>query len=441
MEKIRFYFSLIIARLAYWTLKITKLSSGTAIIGLIALKISPSFLKFANKYIRTKVNITGTNGKTTTSGLITHLIKNDKKSVVNNSMGANMLNGIVNTLALKLKPSKKFDFSIIETDEAFVEVVYDKFDSDYLLVTNLFRDQLDRFGELATTKRLIQNGIDKKDDLQLILNADDPLVASFEYKNKTPIFYGIENVTYQDGLEHKPSIAEEAFTCPCGKALEYSKKFYAQQGHYHCDCGYKRPEAKYKADVTIYKTHSVLTINGEDFEVPLVGLFNAYNALAAVALAKELGIENIAENIKSFKVAFGRSEVKYLNGKRTLIQLIKNPAGASEVLKSVDLDSQILIVINDNYADGRDVSWLWDTDFESIKDTKKEIVVSGTRANDIALRLKYAGINSDKIKIISDLKQAIDYVGNIADNDITILPTYTALLKISKMKNIKRLNG
>ena len=162
MEKIRFYFSLIIAKLAYWTLKITKLSSGTAIIGLITLKISPNFLKFANKFIKTKVNITGTNGKTTTSGLITHLIKKDKKSIINNSMGANMLNGIVNTLALTIKPNKKYDFSVIETDEAFVEVVYDKFESDYLLVTNLFRDQLDRFGELATTKRLIQNGINKK---------------------------------------------------------------------------------------------------------------------------------------------------------------------------------------------------------------------------------------------------------------------------------------
>ena len=169
----------------------------------------------------------------------------------------------------------------------------------------------------------------------------------------------------------------------------------------------------------------------------MVGLFNAYNALAAIALAKELGIKNIAENIKSFKVAFGRSEVKYINGKRTLIQLIKNLAGASEVLKSVDLDSQILIIINDNYADGRDTSWLWDTDFESIKNAKKEIIVSGIRANDIALRLKYAEISADKIKIIKDIKQAVDYIGNVAENNITILPTYTALLKLNKMKTIK----
>lgn len=438
MNKIRFYLSLAVAKLAYLTLKMTKLSSGTAIIGLLTLKICPAFLEYADKYIKkSKVNITGTNGKTTTSGILTHLIKMSNYSVINNSMGANMLNGIVNTLALEINPIKKTDYSVLETDEAFVEVVYKNYGANFLLVTNLFRDQLDRYGELTTTKKFIQNGIDIKPDLQLLLNADDPLVASFEYKNKTPIFFGVEKVFYNDGLDHLPSKAEEAFTCACGKPLKYSKKFYAQQGHYYCECGYKRPEAKYKAVVTLYKTHLLLNVNGEDFEVPLVGLFNAYNALGAIALAKELGIDDIQRKIKTFKVAFGRSEVKFLNDKRTLIQLIKNPAGASEVIKTIDLDSNILIIINDNYADGRDVSWLWDAEFERIKDVTKEVVISGTRANDMALRLKYAGVELNKLNIIPDIKKAVEYVGKIADNDITILPTYTALLKLNKMKCIK----
>lgn len=439
MKKLRFYFSLVIARLIYFVFKTTKLSSGTAIIGLIVSRICPNFLYIANNYVvKSKINITGTNGKTTTSGLLSHLMKESGASVLNNSMGANMLNGIINALALQINLFKKSDFSVIETDEAFVEVVYKSFDSNYLLVTNLFRDQLDRYGELAVTKRFIQNGIDLKPELQLVLNADDPLVASFNYQNKVPIYYGVENVTYKDGLEHLPSKAEEAFNCPCGKALKYSKKFYAQQGHYFCDCGYSRPEVKYSADVTLYKTYSVLNINGEEFEIPLVGLFNAYNALGAIALAKELGIKDIQKNLKTFKVAFGRSEVKYLKGHRTLIQLIKNPAGASEVLKTIDLDSNLLIIINDNYADGRDVSWLWDADFEALANVHKEIVVSGSRANDMALRLKYAGINPEKIKVLQDIKQAVDYVANSADNDITVLPTYTALLKINKMKNFRR---
>lgn len=439
MKKFRFYLSLVIARLIYLVFRITKLSSGTAIIGLIVLKICPNFLNLANNYItESKINITGTNGKTTTSGLLSHLIKQSKKVVLNNSMGANMLNGIVNALALQINPFKKADFSVIETDEAFVEIIYKSFDADYLLVTNLFRDQLDRYGELAVTKKFIQNGINLKPNLQLILNADDPLVASFEYKNKTPIYYGVENVIYKDGLEHLPSKAEEVFNCPCGKQLKYDKKFYAQQGHYYCDCGYSRPKVKYSAEVILHKTYSILNINGEEFKVPLVGLFNAYNALGAIALAKELRIKDIQKNLLTFKVAFGRSEVKFLNKHRTLIQLIKNPAGASEVLKTIDLESNLLIIINDNYADGRDVSWLWDADFEALKNIQKEIIVSGSRACDMALRLKYAGVQTDKIKIIKDIKQAVDYVGNTAENDITILPTYTALLKINKMKNIKK---
>ncbi len=429
-----FYFSILFAKLAKFGLKITKLSGGTAIIGKYVLKICPNFLTEANKYIDTKINVTGTNGKTTTSGLISHLISSSGKSIINNAMGANMLNGVVNAISTELNPFKKYDFSVIESDEAFLEIIYDKFEADYLLVTNLFRDQLDRYGELATTKKFIQNGIDKKPELKLVLNADDPLVASFS-GGKEKIYYGVEEVVFEDGLTKTESKTEEAFNCPCGKPLKYDKKFYAQQGHYYCECGYRRPEPKYKAKVILRKKSSVLIINGEEFTVPLVGLFNAYNALGAIALAKELGIKDIQENLLTFKVAFGRSEVKHLNGKRTLIQLIKNPIGANEVIKTIDLDSDILIAINDNYADGRDVSWLWDAEFEGLKDAKHEIVVTGTRADDMALRLKYAGI--ERIKVINDISKAVDYIGKNAESDITILPTYTALLKINKMKNIK----
>ena len=423
-------------------MRVTKISDGTSIIGLIVRKICPDFLVFANKYITSKkINITGTNGKTTTSGLITHFIEADGCSVINNSMGANMLNGVVNALALGINPFKRTDYSVIELDEANVEPVYKNFDADYLLVTNLFRDQLDRYGELATTKKYIQNGINLKPNLTLILNADDPLVASME-GGKYKVYYGISSVKYEDGLAPHESATEEAFNCPCGRSLKYEKKFYAQQGHYYCDCGYKRLQPKYSADVIIRKDHSVLKINGVEYRIPLVGLFNAYNALGAISVALELGIKNIQKSIETFRVAFGRSEVKYLNGHRTLIQLIKNPIGANEALKTIDKNSNLLIAINDNYADGRDVSWLWDAEFEvvneNVREINKEIIVSGTRAYDMALRLKYAGVKETQIKIIPDLKKAIDYIGKTADNDITILPTYTALLKLNKIKKLKK---
>ena len=419
MEKLRFYLSLAVAKSAYTTLKVTKLSSGTSIIGRIVLKLCPNFLQNCNKYISTKINVTGTNGKTTTSGLISHLITHSGASVINNAMGANMLTGVVNALSVSLNPFIKTDYSVIESDEAYLAKIYDKFEADYLVVTNLFRDQLDRYG-----------------DLTLLLNADDPLVASFEGQNK--IYYGVENVYYANESLKANSSTEEAFNCPCGKPLKYEKKFYAQQGHYYCECGYKRPEPTYKADITLHKDFSIIKINGQNYDVPLVGLFNAYNALAAISLCLELGIKNIESSLKTFKVAFGRSEVKYLNGKRTLIQLIKNPIGANEVLKTVDKNSNLLIIINDNYADGRDVSWLWDAEFETLKDIQKEIVVSGIRANDMALRLKYAGVPTDKIKIIPEINKAVEYVGQIAQNEITIMPTYTALLYLNKLNKLKK---
>lgn len=433
MGNFRFYFSLIFAKALYTALKISRLSSGTSIIGMLVLKICPNFLRHCNKYIDTKINVTGTNGKTTTSGLVTHLLECSGKSVINNAMGANMLTGVVNAFATELNPFKLTDFSVIESDEAYLSKIYNYLDVNYLIVTNLFRDQLDRYGELATTKKLIQEGIDKKPEITLLLNADDPLVASFEGKNK--VYYGIENIYYADESLKTKSATEEVFNCICGQPLKYEKKFFAQQGHYYCDCGYKRPEPKYKADVMLYKDYSVLTINGKSFEVPIKGLFNAYNALAAISLCLEVGMEDIENYLASFKVAFGRSEVKYLGGKRTLIQLIKNPIGANEVLKTVDLDSNILIIINDNYADGRDVSWLWDADFELLTGAKKTIVVSGLRANDMALRLKYADIKD--IKIIPDIDEAIEYMKHAEGMEITILPTYTALLKINKNKNLK----
>lgn len=433
--KLRFYLSLIIAKLSYLFLKITKLSSGTAIIGLLTLKICPKFLDYVSLYIRNKkINITGTNGKTTTSGLLTHLLKNNDIKVIHNTSGANMLNGIVNTLALQICPIFPADYSVIETDEAFVEKVYGKFNGDYLLVTNLFEDQTDRFANPNYTKSLIQKGIDKNLEVQLILNSDEPISASLK-SNKEPIFFGINNVYDANGniVEYEKC----NFKCPiCEQDLNYSKSFYSQQGHYSCSCGYTRKGPKYLADVRLYEKNIEISLKDEVYTIPLVGLYNAYNALGAIALAKELGINNISNSLKSFKVAFGRSERRILNGHDTLIQLIKNPAGTNEILKTVDLNSNILIAINNNIADGKDVSWLEQANFEKFKNVKREIVISGLCTNEMQERLTKAGVKD--IKVIPDIKKAVHYIAKTADSDITILTTYTALLKIDKIKEIKK---
>lgn len=409
---------------------------------MFTLKTNPDFLNFCSKYIlHEKISVTGTNGKTTTAGLIAQILEANNKEVIHNAQGANMLTGIANVFATNVVPSKRYDNCVLESDEAYLSKLYDYMKLDYLVVTNLFRDQLDRYGELDTTAKKIQSAIDKNKDLVLLLNADDPLVANLGHDNKK-LYYGFENIEFAEThtISHAPA---EMFNCICGKPLEYSKRFYAQQGHYYCSCGYKRPKCNYQGNAKIYNDYIEISVlhNGEEthYTFDSIGLYNAYNALAAISMALEIGYkqEEIQNALNTYKAMFGRAEKTEFNGHKTIIQLIKNPAGASEVLKTVDLSSKILIAINDNFADGRDVSWLWDAEFELLKDTKKTIVTSGIRANDMALRLKYAGVPSEKIKVVPDLFEAVEEVSSSEDKTkkVTIMPSYTALLQI---KNYKR---
>lgn len=444
MNRVRFYTALVLARLTYLAIKLLHRSSGTSFVGMMTLKVCPDFLAHCRKYIKNNaITISGTNGKTTTSGLVAHIFEENQNSIIHNVKGANMLTGIANVFALNIKPFKRFDYAVIESNEAYLTKLYDYFKADYLLVTNLFRDQLDRYGELSTTASFIQNAIDKNKELKLILNADDPLVTNFG-KGKNAIYYGFEEVEFCSEIHNATSNAPtEVFNCICGKPLQYNKQFFAQEGHYYCaKCGFKRPEPNYKGYVKIYSDYSELKIrhNNKDFEfkINLVGLYNAYNVLGAVACAmeNEIDYQTIKKAVSTYKSIFGRAERRIINGHKTLIQLIKNPTGASEVLKTVDLSSNIVIAINDNYADGRDISWLWDSDFEQLKNAQKLVITSGIRAKDMATRLKYAGIPQEKIIVEEDIKSAIALAAksdNIEER-ITILPSYTALLKISKMK-------
>lgn len=432
----KFYTSLILSKLSYMGLKILN-RPATSFAGYVALKICPDFMKYTKKYIKKSfINITGTNGKTTTSGLLAHILGNN---VIHNLKGANMLTGIANTFVLALSPFKKYDYAVIETDEAYLTKVYDFVKGDYLVVTNLFRDQLDRYGELDYTSKIIREAISKNPNLKLILNADDPIVSAF--KNNNTVYYGIEDVQYHTRYPEESHAPSEVFNCICHSPLTYDKRFYAQQGHYFCEhCGYRRPKLQYTAKAEIFDNYFNLLIKHNDniyrFQINLVGLYNAYNALAAIVTALENGLDeqSIQNALSTYHSIFGRAETRIIDGHKALLQLIKNPAGASEVLKTVDLNSNIIIAINDEFADGRDISWLWDSDFEQLKNAQKMIVTSGARAYDMATRLKYAGISAKRIKVEPDVKKAIKYVtsNSAIDENITILPSYTALLKISK---------
>lgn len=442
MGKINFYLSILAAKVLSVMITVLNRSSGTSFVGLIVLKICPNFLSYCSKYVKKGViTITGTNGKTTTAGLIASILEENNQKVVHNEQGANMLTGIANAMALEIVPFKRFDYYVLESDEAYLTKLYDYLPSNCLLVTNLFRDQLDRYGELDTTAKKIQEAIDKNNNLKLFLNADDPKVTNLG-PDREKIYFGFDKVEISSTstVSHAPA---ENVNCPmCKEALKYADRFFAQQGHYYCDCGYRRPQCDYSGDVKIFDDYSILkvsSIKGDfEFNFGLIGLYNAYNALGAISLGLELGYEQnqIQAALNSYQAIFGRAERLIIHGHQVLVQLIKNPTGASEVLKTVDLSSNILIMINDNYADGRDVSWLWDADFEFLRDAENPIVVSGHRANDMAVRLKYAGVEPAKIVVIPQIEESIEYLLNSLDinEKITILPTYTALLKMQRGK-------
>ena len=452
-DKISFYAALFSAKFVNKGLHLVK-RAGTSLPGVVALKISGNFLSFLSKYCEKKiVTVTGTNGKTTTAGLFAHILKTADNKVLHNEKGANMLSGIASSLAVNYKPFSVFDYAVLESDEAYLTRLYDYIKADYLIVTNLFRDQLDRYGELDTTAGKIQHAIEKNKELKVFINADDPMLSELGRDNKK-IYFGFDNVTYKTSSQESMAPAESVY-CRCGAGLSYESRYYAHVGRYFCNsCKRKRPEPDYKGYAVIYDEYSEIylkyTKNGNEtetcFKVNLAGLYNAYNALAAISAALELCIEPavIQNGLDTYKSVFGRAEKFILNGKNVLVQLIKNPTGASEVLRTVNCkdDSSLLIIINDNYADGRDVSWLWDADFELLKDYTGDVVVSGIRAYDMAVRLKYAGIDKLKIKVINDIQKAVEYsITNVKqDGRLLIMPTYTALLEMQKFlkKNTAR---
>ncbi len=443
MDKFKFYISLLTGNLLILMLRLFTKSAATSLPGLVSLKICPEFLSFVQKY-ETKgiINITGTNGKTTTAGLFASMLTEDKNKVLHNEKGANMLTGIVSALLGGVGFLKKNDYFVLESDEAYLTRLYDDLKADYLLITNLFRDQLDRYGELDTTFKKIQEAIDKNKSLKVVLNADDPMVALLGKENER-IFFGFENIKFMFDTVDAKAPAESVNCINCGASLIYKKRFYAHLGEYECSCGYKRPELNYSADAMIFLDYSIINIKYDDkeinFRVNLPGLYNVYNALAATSMALELGVspDTIQKALDDYKSVFGRAETLDLKGKKVFVQLIKNPVGASEVLRLIgdNKNSKLLVMLNDNYADGRDVSWIWDANFELLKDYKQKIVVSGDRAYDMAVRLKYAGVSEDQFIIKKDIKEAINHSLSLLERDETllVLPTYTALLKMQQI--------
>lgn len=438
--------AVLVAQLAAGTIRKLGLGLGSNLPGRIARKLSPTVL--SNLSAQTKkgvVAVTGTNGKSTTSGILSEILRVAGFTFAHNRQGANLVTGITASLVESANWASgiKADLCLFEIDEAALPVVAREVKIETVLVTNLFRDQLDRFGELDTTAKLISSGI-VKNHSRAILNADDPNVSQL-VPDESRFFYGIESVKEATVSSQNQELA---YCSKCGAEVAFHNVFYGQLGHWYCpSCENSRPKPNIIAkDVEVFATSSRFKLQigntEEDCVLPLPGLFNVYNALAAATAAHYMGVSNqaIRYGLKEYNTLFGRSEKLVIDGKPVIVQLIKNPAGATQAVSSCVKDdkARLLIAINDNLADGRDVSWLWDADFEQLAKAaaaQTNLVVSGQRAEDMAVRMKYAGYAGDKIVCVPKLQEALELSLNELQEGETLwlMPTYTCLLDLQKL--------
>ncbi len=416
---------------------------GSALPGLVAERLDPDVArKLARRIPHGSIVVTGTNGKTTTSKMLARILTDHGERLVVNTAGSNLSRGVVSALIEHSNLAGEFSqtMGLFEVDEAAMQAVCMAIKPNIIVVLNIFRDQLDRYGELDTTAKLIGAGM-AATKAECYLNADDPLVASLAtYCQADRVhFFGIADAPIEK-LAH--DVTADSDTCPvCGQALVYRTTFYGHIGHYHCKNGdFTRPKPAYQASAIRLQEDSAstrITTPAQSFavELQLPGLYNIYNALAAAAVADSLDVRasGISHSLHGVQAAFGRVEKLKVDGKDLYVLLVKNPTGFNQIIQTFLMNKKqqhMLICINDNFADGRDVSWLWDVAFEELAGREHHISVSGTRCNDMALRLKYAELSVDFAT--SDLSVALNqFVTQLPEGHTGyIIPTYTAMLAL-----------
>jgi UDP-N-acetylmuramyl tripeptide synthase len=421
---------------------------GTTLPGRMLLRLDrDAIARLGTGLDRGTTIVSATNGKTTTAGMIAAILAAEGREPVHNRAGSNMTWGVATAL-LEQDGSE----GLFEVDEAWLPRVTEQLQPSLIVLGNLFRDQLDRYGEMesladdwaeAVAARAGESG--------LVLNADDPLIADLgrdadERPREGVVYFGVDDDSQAlPELQH----AFDAKHCRrCGHPYSYERAFVGHLGHYSCpNCGAQRPRPDVTATAIELRgmngsTSTVRTPSGEiQLELPLPGLYNVYNALAAISAGIQLGVapERIAAALGDMRAAFGRVETIEVAGKPVSILLIKNPAGANEVLRTLKLEAKegegldLWIGLNDRIADGRDISWVWDADFELLGGAVRRVVCAGTRAPEMALRLKYAGWPQEAIAVLPDVEASLDDAVAAAPGRVFALPTYTALLKLRKL--------
>lgn len=412
--------------------------NGTNAAGKIIVRLYPHILTDLSKQVREKIIIVcGTNGKTSTNNMIYKILTDNKKTVVCNNLGANMIEGVIVAFInnCNLLGKLNADYACLEIDEGYAVRVFKYLKPDYVVLTNLFRDQLDRYGEIDITSKMLKSAFEKLSDTTLILNGDDPLCVQFAYTEKlNSVFYGIDDDFSEDVSETK-----EGRVCRlCGSDLEYSKNYYSQLGHFYCpSCNFKRPEIKFSAHSISFDDGLSFTVNNTEISTNFKGLYNVYNILAAYSAVNSCGIDtkNISEILKTYKTQTGRMEEFVFKNKKVILNLAKNAAGFNQGISAVLQDKSpkdILIAVNDHISDGTDVSWLWDADFERFdREDIGLIKTSGKRCHDLKLRFKYADIKN--VSADPDTKRAISELLKTESQVIYILANYTAVFTTQKI--------
>lgn len=425
--------------IAVWAAKIVSTAcrlsgrQGVTFAGKVALRVDPQILKDLASQVREKIFVVcGTNGKTTTNNLLCSAIESEGKKLVCNHTGSNMLAGVVAAFVLSADNLGRLDadYACIEIDEASTLRVLPHFKPDYMVLTNLFRDQLDRYGEIDITMDMLHRAMKMAPEMTVVVNADDALSAYLAMESGNPYrTYGItERVSLPQG-EHE--IREGRFCKKCGARLEYDFYHYSQLGVYRCpSCGFARPQIDYEASQIDMSDGLSFEVEGRRLSADYHGFYNIYNILAAYSAARTAGFEmsHFAETLRKFNPQNGRMEHFTVGGTDIVLNLAKNPAGFNQNISAVMEDPKekdIIIVINDNAQDGTDISWLWDVDFDRFEDEQiRSITVSGIRCQDMRLRMKYVGIASE---LVGDVKEAIEK--RVADGcgNLYVLVNYTAL--------------
>lgn len=421
--------------------------SGTTLPGRVVRVVDRDIIRnLAARLPQGSVLVSATNGKTTTCAMIAAIMERAGLRVARNSEGANLAAGVATALLRNASMTGRLqaDLGLFEVDEGAFPAVAAQSSPRLVLLMNLFRDQLDRYGELEHIAAGWRDAVKSlAGDAQVVLNADDPLVAAMAGEGaEDNLCFGINDST-AGGLVMQH--ASDSKYCPrCGSLFDYEVFFAGHLGKYCCpSCGNARPSPTVYADNISFdgmagSEFDLVTPNGQTtVKIPLPGLYNVYNALAAATACTglEIEIEHIREGLESFTAAFGRVEQLQIAGRKVCLLLVKNPAGFNEVVRTLLIEpgeKSLLLALNDKIADGRDISWIWDVDLEKLSGAVDAAICTGTRAEEMSMRLKYAGIDQERIRAQPDLKRALEQAlaQTPPDETLYVLPTYTAMLAL-----------